>query len=238
MPEGALLALKVEIKEQCFRTDLAYVHLDKLLSIKRINYYVEKPNGLGEAFINYTAEVWSSVHTVLSAAGIISRILWPKPPSQAAPRTPLERRRQERDRESCERAKVIWRTWPLPRQELLKALTDVSARNAIEHAENGAAEWMEKRGGTAVRSSALGVTGPSEVADPSRQAFRYLFLDTRRVKIGNDTCDLRETVAAIHLIEQSLPIELHAEIQGIEFVPIRIGERPEGIHGEPAGKAE
>jgi hypothetical protein len=236
MTDGALLALKVEIKEQCFRIDLAYDHLDKLLSIRRINYYPDKPNGVGEAFIHYSTDVWSSVHTILSAAGIISRILWPRPPNPNPPRTPIDRRVQERDQAACARAKAIWTSWPLPRRESLKVLTDVSVRNAIEHVENGAADWMEKHAGEAVRASGLGVTGPSGIADPARQAFRYLFLDTRRVKVGKDTCDLKGIIAAARRIEQSLPIELHAEIKGIEFTPIRIGERPEGVHEEPTGK--
>jgi hypothetical protein len=232
MQAEELLALKGEIKMQCFRAMNAADELENYLKVKIINYDRTDSGGPGKALIAFTVDVWAKVHTILSAAGIVSRILWPLPPSEAPPRTRAARIRKERAIAARERADEIWRSWPMPARSLLGPLENREVRNAFEHAENGAAEWMEAFGKGKVRAYGVGVESTTDSQTDSKRVFRYFFHDSWRVKIGDGDCKLRAVVGALSELQASLPFEVEMSIGGIEFRPVDPGTSTPGLHWE------
>jgi hypothetical protein len=230
MQPEALLAVRGEIKMQCFRAMNAAEELENYLKVKVVNYDQADPGGLGKALIAYSVDVWSRVHTILSAGGIVSRILWPLPPSEAPPKTQAARIRQDRAIAAMERSDEIWRSWPMPPRTVLGPLENRNVRNAFEHAENGAAEWIEAFGARTVRAYGVGVESDPDSQADSKRVFRYFFHDTWRIKIGNGDCKLRGVVAALSTLQGTLPFEVEMSVGGIEFRPVDIGKSTPGLH--------
>lgn len=232
MESESILAVRGEIKMQCFRAMNAADELENYLKVKIINYYQADPDGLGKALIAFTVDVWAKVHTILSAAGIVSRVIWPIPPSGVPPSTRAARIRRERAIIAQKRAEEIWRTWPMPPRAVLAPLENREVRNAFEHAENGAAEWLAAFGNRTVRAYGAGVeSNPESLAD-SKRVFRYFFQDSWRVKIGDGDCNLRAIVAGLRELQASLPFEVEMSVGGIEFRPINPETSTPGLRRE------
>jgi len=232
MQPEALLAVRGEIKMQCFRAMNAAEELENYLKVKIVNYDQADPDGLGRALIAYSVDVWARVHTILSAAGIVSRILWPLTPSEVPPKTRAARIRQDRAIEARERSDEIWRSWPMPARTVLGPLENREVRNAFEHSENGAAEWIEAFGTRTVRAYGVGVESNPDSRADSKGVFRYFFHDTWRVKIGDGDCNLRGVVTALNALQASLPFEVEMSVGGIEFRPVEMGKSTPGLHWE------
>lgn|GEM_PF-3503382 len=229
-----LTALKAEVKGQCWRAQYAWIRLEQLLDCTEIQYDPEKPRGREDALVSYWTDVWIQIHAVFSAAGIVSRMLWPKPPRSSPPVTDHDREVAHRALKAGLRAQAIWRSWPLPKKRELRPLCSQSVRNAIEHVENDAAEWMETHGSYPVRASGMGPISGRGVQPGARDAFRYLFRDTRRVKVGKETCDLAAVIACLDKIDKSLPTSIRVD-SGLPLVPVvrlragtyrKVGQRP------------
>lgn len=233
MRSEELLALRGEVKTQCFRGMNAGEELERHLTVKRIRYDSTDPLGKGRAIIAYLVDTWSRVHGILSAGGVVARILWPKPPSDKKPRSDYERILRERARAACDRANEIWRTWPMPGREALAPLEDRHARNAMEHAENGAPEWIESFDRGSVHAYGIGKETTKEGIANGRPFFRYLFMDTLDVRIGKDTTNLRRIVNALNTLQLSLPFEVEMTAAGVELVPTDPARMVPGLGSEP-----
>jgi hypothetical protein len=199
------IALKNEVKNQCFRARRAANLLDTLVSAEYLPYDVDRPQGLEEAALTYMTDVWSHIHTILSAAGIVSRILFPKPPPADRGTRGTGSPGTARARAAVTRAEEIWRTWPLPAVQELRPLSDPSTRNAIEHIENGAPEWFSKRETFPLLGFAIGRTPEPGNSSGGKDAFRFFFEDRRRVKVGDTSCSLSDILRSLKIIEDSVP---------------------------------
>jgi hypothetical protein len=180
------VALSGEVKGRCWRGRIAGLQLEEMLQANAPEYDADQERPLVSVAALYDNEIWSKVHSMLSAAGIVSRVLFPRPPSKIEPTSEAAMRSSERQRRAVARADVIWRTWALPARKDLHILEDASARNAMEDAENGAPEWFAGRSDFPLLAYAVGPTPTKGKRSGIRGAYRFLFLDTRRVKIGSD----------------------------------------------------
>lgn len=221
------IALRNEVKNQCFRARLAGDRLEFLAGTDSIPYDVDQPNGVESAIVSHAVDIQTQVHTILSAAGIVARILDPKPAPRDAcddPNPPAAKAEAiRRARAAFTRAQAIWRTWPLPRREDLGPLWDRSTRNAIEHMENEAPEWFSGRDEYPLLGWAMGMTPPSGKASGSRGAFRLLFQDSLRLKVGSSFCSIREILGALKLVEDALPTTADLRLNQVVMVPFRRG---------------
>lgn len=215
------IALRGEIKGQCWRGRIAGLQLGEMLKANALEYDADQERPLESVAALFNNEIWSKVHSVLSSAGIVSRVLFPRPPSKIQPTSEIAKRNAERQRRAVARADVLWRKWPLPPRKDLRVLAEASARNAMEHAENGAPEWFAGRLDFPLLAYAVGLTPPKGRPSGIRGAYRFLFLDTWRVKIGSDSCDLRAVLKALQLIEDAIPTRSGIEL-ALPFYPFRI----------------
>lgn len=221
----ALVALRGEIKSQCFRARSAALALDEMLEAEALVYNVDQPRGIESAVVHYHAEIWSRVHTILSAAAIVTRIIFPKPvPNRVSSAGGTDPARDRLERAN-DRATTIWKEWRLPSRRSLKPLTNAAARNAMEHAENGAPEWFESRSDWPLFAYGIGKTPKPGRPSGAKGAYRYLFLDSKRVKIGNEPCDLNAILECLKSIEETLPTKAKIDFV-LPFFPVKTG--PDG----------
>jgi len=68
----------------------------------------------------------------------------------------------------------------------------------------------------------LGATPVKGKPSGMRGAFRFLFRDTMRIKVGNDSCDLRAILECLKQIEDSLPTKAGITFE-LPFMPVRTG---------------
>jgi hypothetical protein len=220
-----LIALRGEVKSQCYRARSAALALDGMLEADALVYNVDLPRGIESAIVHYHTEIWSRVHTILSAAGVVTRILFPKPVPKRLENVDPPDQALLRLQRANERAEVIWKEWSLPPRETLKPLTDAAVRNAMEHAENGAPEWFESREEWPLFAYGIGKTPEPGKPSGARGAYRHLFLDSRRVKIGSEPCDLSAILACLKSIEDMLPSKAKIDFV-LPLFPVRAG--PDG----------
>jgi hypothetical protein len=206
--QDSLTALKAEVLIQCWRADCAWNLLWPLAGTIGLSYDPTDSRGKEQALLLERTEIVTHIHTILSAAGIVSRILWPTPPSKKPPTTDRDRRVRDRAIRAAQRARRIWKEWHLPAESALRPLRSQDARNAAEHVENEAAEWFEGRSERPLLEFGMGKSKVGRGELGPRISFRYLFLDTPylRVKVGTATCSLGELVACMRMILATLPI--------------------------------
>lgn len=230
--QNAKVAATIPVGDDQSTAVNASEELENHLKVKIVNYDRNDQDGPGRALIAFTVDVWAKVHTILSAGGIVSRILWPIPPSEGPRQTRAARLRYERAVAARERANEIWRSWPLPPRAALGSLENREVRNAFEHAENGLAEWMAAFGKGTVRAYGSGVETDADSQAESKRVFRYFFHDSWRVKIGDGDCNLRAVVDALKELQASLPFEVEMKVVGIELRPIDSESSTPGLHWE------
>jgi hypothetical protein len=212
------IALRNEIKNQCYRAQAAGIELRSLLQQQGIEYDVRVSRSMESGVIHYYTLIWSQVHTILSAAGIVSRILFPRRAPFRIPLLGRPRRDAKRLTVANARAKRIWKSWPLPPRRNLRPLMDNAARNAMEHSENAAAEWFQDQRNFPLLAWGLGKTPPKGQASGAAGAFRFLFQDQLRVKIGDDSCDLNAILSCLQDIENRIPTQSKFELD-LPFFP-------------------
>lgn len=208
LKQDSLTALRAEVLIQCWRADRAWTLLWPMAGTIALSYDRSDALGKEQALLLERTDLLTHVHTILSAAGIVSRILWPSRPSKKSPTTPQQRAVRERAQRAALRARRIWSEWSMPQQSTLRPLKSQSTRNAAEHVETEAAEWFESQSSRPLLEFAAGKTKTIKGEPGPRTSFRYLFLDTPdlRVKIGTDSCSLGQLVACMRLILRALPI--------------------------------
>jgi hypothetical protein len=201
-----LTALKGEVVSQCWRAEAAWKKLVPLVGSLALSFDQDDPLGRENAAIEHRNEIQDSIQAILSAAGIVSRTLWPPPPPVNRPHHPADRQKVERAKRARARAARIWKAWPLPPEKALKPLKSQSTRNASEHPENDAADWFENGPPGPLSDFQYGRSKSAAGQFGPRYSFRYLFVDTPdlRVKIGTASCSLGQLVASLVRIAQSL----------------------------------
>lgn len=220
------VALRNEVKSQCFRARLAQLHLENLLAQVGIPYDVNQASGREAAVVAFITYEWSLVHTILSAGGIVSRILFPRrgPGNpQLGSRAAVVNARSNR---AIARARTIWKTWPLPPRRNLRPLWDPSSRNAIEHVENECPEWFASKGTYPLVGWMSGLTPARGKPSGARGAFRFFFEDTWRVKVGDSNCSLKDILAALKRIEDAVPTRGGLVLRHRVLIPCSLG--PDG----------
>jgi hypothetical protein len=213
-PVRVMIALKGEVKDQCWRAGLAGIRLQQALGQKSLDYFPADSAAAETAVVLYKTSIWTDVHTILSAAGIIGRILFPK----RVPAEPVggflgDRTNIDRLIEANKRAVDIWKTWTLPPKERLRALRGPGVRNAIEHVENGAPEWFGDRDEFPLGATAMGTTPKSGHPSGAKGMYRFLFIDTLRVKVGSNVCDLKAILSSLKDIQDTLPTKAGIQLQ-------------------------
>lgn len=218
--QDVLSALKAEVVGQCWRAVVAWGSLIPLVGTMTLSYDEDDPMGREQAITNHRVEIQNCVHTILSAAGVVSRILWPPPPPRRLLGLPTSRRRIERAARAQARARRIWKEWSLPPSKTLRPLRSQRVRNASEHAENDAADWFEKQPSGPLAEFQTGRTRVPEGERGPGLTFRYLFVDTPdlRIKVGDESCSLGQLVACLVLVEQSLVKKIHI-LSAIGMIP-------------------
>jgi hypothetical protein len=223
------IALRGEVKQQCWRARLAGSKLYARLSSNSLAYDANAARGREAVVVVYNIETWTDVHTVLSAAGVVARVLFPKPPGAHPPTTQAEAAQSQRAKLAELRARAIWKIWPLPPKDALRSLQNPSARNAMEHAENEAPEWFTENPHPPLFAYGMGRQLEKGKPTGMRGAFRFLFQEIGgawRAKIGAATCNLDHVLEALKKIEDVLPTKALLDVR-LPFFPYsdKSGER-------------
>lgn len=202
LSRGEEIALQHEIMFQAWTVELAWKNLLVALEpppILRETLRAQRGSTSREpmsspvvqALLQWQVQVWSLVRVMLSAASVISRILWP-----------LTRRepKNARERHAVERAAELRRRCGLDADSYL---SNRDARDVFEHVEEKLVQWLVEHQGQAVQGLAIGSV--AETPSLREQCFRLLDPLTKKVYAGAKECDLPKLFSALEDVDKHLP---------------------------------
>lgn len=176
-----LAVFLVELREQCFLCMTAFAELRMIIS--------NPPPSDEEGKRVYHSGVWLRVQAILSAGSNVSHILWPAPRAKAG---------SESYKRSRKRGLVLRTFLGISGRNPLIAR---KVRNAIEHVDERLDDWLP----TVTEPIPLGWVISSlkqqEEAPDTKNAFRYLQVNSKELRVAGDRCNLDTIVRLVEVIE-------------------------------------
>lgn len=203
MDPKRLIIVKREIIWNCWVAQGGWANLRRLKRSKTIPGIipgVSKSWTNAEAILRYSTDSWSDVHAILGASATISRTLWPAKGASAG----LKQRASELRGEL--------NLPPLPELE------DRSVRNAYEHFEKFAPNWIDEALDRFPGRPLLGwqVGDGTPYGDAKilpEQCYRYLDLKRWTLRVGLEKpLDVKQLMIAIDLLARSIDVSHRFDI--------------------------
>jgi hypothetical protein len=146
--------------------------------------------------VAWQVRVWTLVRSILSAAAVVSLVLWPI--TRRPARSATEKRR-------VARAAALQAKWGLPPDSVL---SDRDARDVFEHVDEKLVTLLQDLGSRPLVGLSI-AEDPRAFSDGSAEVFRRLDPVTKVVWAGGKRCDLGQVVAALVDIAKRLPPTTH-----------------------------
>ena len=178
-----LVVSMVEIREQCRSILVAYDELDNLL--------IEVPSSNVDSKRILNSRIWSRLHSIMSSASIVSKLLWPNPSPK----------RDGSDKRAILRARVLRNILGIKKKQ---SILSNDVRNSFEHIDERLIEWLPRQSKDIPWGWSISGLEKDEEPPESISAFRHFNIHTYELRVGDSTCNLAQVVGSIREIESHI----------------------------------
>ncbi|MDV3277874.1 MAG: hypothetical protein LYZ69_05345 [Nitrososphaerales archaeon] len=177
----------IELREQCSQCVAAFGELEEIVKYP--------PPQDQEGRRSWNRKVWLRVHALLSTSSNVSHIIWPNP---------LKRRGSVATEKSLKRGRELQAFLRIKDDNPLIAR---QVRNAFEHIDEQLDDWLPTVPEDIPLGWAISTYPPEDEPEDTKNAFRYVQVNSMDLRVAGATCNLEEIVQWIEGIIQRIPDE-------------------------------
>jgi ribosomal protein S18 acetylase RimI-like enzyme len=178
-----LVESTIEIREQCRSILVAYDEFDNLLK--------EVPSSDVDSKRILNSRIWSRLHSIMSSASIVSKLLWPNPSPK----------RDGSDKRALLRARVLRNILGIKKKQ---SILSNDVRNSFEHIDERLIEWLPRHSKNIPWGWSKSGLKKDEEPPESKSAFRHFNIHTHELRVGDSTCNLAQVIGSVREIESHI----------------------------------